>query len=215
MIQHLRTLSKNNWPWNVGTYIFFFRIVQTRLNFNTIRSFLLPSGVLILDPLQMSSHAITYFQQILGPSTLPITIPSSDSWFHSLSPFICSEIQCAQMVTIPSAEEIANTLLRLNPNKAPGPNGLTSAFYKSAWDILGSEVIQSIQHFFRSSFLPASTNAAILSLVPKYPGASLITEYRPISCLNTIYKVLSRLLVRKLKPLLPYLGTSSLTVCMD
>ena len=35
-----------------------------------------------------------------------------------------------------------------------------------------------------------------------YPGASRITDYRPISCLNTIYKVISRLLVRRLKPIL-------------
>ncbi|XP_048634085.1 uncharacterized protein LOC125608168 [Brassica napus] len=59
-----------------------------------------------------------------------------------------------------------------------------------------------VQHFFSSGFLPFAANATILSLVPKFPGASRVTEYRPFSCLNTIYKIISRLLVRRLKPIL-------------
>ncbi|XP_013717732.1 uncharacterized protein LOC106421432 [Brassica napus] len=50
--------------------------------------------------------------------------------------------------------------------------------------------------------MPKATNSTILSLVPKFTGASRITDYRPISCLNTIYKVISRLLVRRLKLIL-------------
>lgn len=70
---------------------------------------------------------------------------------------------------------------------------------------LGHEVVAGIQHFFQSSFLPAATNATILSLVPKCPGASAISDFRPIACLNTIYKAISRLFVRRIKPILPSL----------
>lgn len=93
-------------------------------------------------------------------------------------------------------------MFSLNPNKAPGPDGLSSAFYKAAWSLIGAECVASIQHFFNSGFLPKTTNSTILSLVPKFPGATRITDYRPISCLNTIYKVISRLLVKRLKPIL-------------
>uniref|UniRef100_A0A1J3DEV8 Reverse transcriptase domain-containing protein n=1 Tax=Noccaea caerulescens TaxID=107243 RepID=A0A1J3DEV8_NOCCA len=109
------------------------------------------------------------------------------------------------MVFHPSATEISKTLFKLNPNKSHGPDGLTSGFYKAAWDILGSEVTSSIHHFFRSSFLPASTNATILTLVPKFPGASKVSDYRPVACLNTLYKVVSRLLVARLRPILSFL----------
>ncbi|KAL0759958.1 hypothetical protein Bca101_076108 [Brassica carinata] len=80
---------------------------------------------------------------------------------------------------------------------------LTSGFYKAVWSIIGEEVINSINHFFYSVFLPATTDSTILSLVPKFPRASRIVDYRPIACLNTIYKVISRLLVARLKPILP------------
>lgn len=63
----------------------------------------------------------------------------------------------------------------------------------------------SIKNFFAYAFLPSTANATILTLVSKFPGASKITAFRPISCLNTIYKVISRLLVKRLKPILPSL----------
>ncbi|WZZ65076.1 hypothetical protein YC2023_076446 [Brassica napus] len=102
-------------------------------------------------------------------------------------------------------------IFKLNPNKAPGPDGLTSAFFKASWETIGLEVVAAIKNFFASNFLPATTNATILSLVPKFPGASKVTDYRPISCLNTIYKVISRLLVKKLKPMLSTLILPSQT----
>ena len=106
------------------------------------------------------------------------------------------------MLSLPTPEEITRALLRLNPNNALGPDGLTSGFYKAAWDIVGSEVIDSISQFFTSSYLPTAANSTIFSLVPKRPGASLITDYRPILCLNTVYKTISRLIVKRLKPIL-------------
>lgn len=49
--------------------------------------------------------------------------------------------------------------------------------------------VSAIRNFFATNFLPATTNATILSLVPKFPGATKISDFRPISCLNTIYKL--------------------------
>lgn len=44
--------------------------------------------------------------------------------------------------------------------------------------------------------------STILTLIPKFPGATIIENYRPVSCYNTIYKVISKLLVAKIKLLL-------------
>lgn len=46
-------------------------------------------------------------------------------------------------------------------------------------------------------------------LIPKKPNASLTTEFRPISCLNTIYKVISKLLAARLKEILPLMVSNS------
>lgn len=95
--------------------------------------------------------------------------------------------------------------MKLNANKTPGADGYTSGFFKAGWALLGSEVISSISAFLYTGFLPSATNATVLCLVPKRPGASSISDYRPISCCNTLNKVISKLLVHRLKPILPAL----------
>lgn len=210
---YFKQRSRINWlkEGDLNT-TFFFRIVQTRLNLNTIRLFMLPSGATITDPLEMSSHAVRHFTSILGPRPhLCTVIASTVEWFQALSPFRCDSNQRMMMTAIPTSEEITTVMHKLNPNKAPGPDGLTSGFYKSAWAIVGDEVIASILHFFHSSFMPSTTNSTILTLVPKHTGASLITDFRPIACLNTTYKVVSRLLVKRLKPILTSLIAPSQT----
>ncbi|XP_056841874.1 uncharacterized protein LOC130495007 [Raphanus sativus] len=181
---------------------YFHRVCQVRASFNAIRSFLLASGVVITDPLAMSAHAISHFQAVLGPETLQTLWFSPSAWFHSLTSITCTHQQRSSILLMPTVEEITKLMFSLNPNKAPGPDGLTSGFFKASWSLLGVECVTSIQTFFNSGFLPKATNSTILSLVPKFTGASKVSDYRPISCLNTLYKVISRLLVRRLKPIL-------------
>ncbi|XP_048634841.1 uncharacterized protein LOC125608411 [Brassica napus] len=117
--------------------------------------------------------------------------------------FSCSPAQATLLSKIPTPDDITKVMFRLNQNKSPGPDGFTSGFYKATWNILGSEVINAITLFFQTSTLPKATNSTILTLIPKFPGATIIKDYRPISCCNTLYKVISKLLVARLKPLLP------------
>lgn len=180
------------------------RISQVRAANNSIISFLLDSGSLVTDPVAMSSLTISHFSSILAPEFLSV-LTVSVAWFQNLSEFRCSSSHQELMLTIPTAAEITRVMFKMNPNKAPGPDGLSSGFYKAAWDIIGSEVLGAIGQFFISSFLPSSTNAIILALVPKMPGASMISHYRLVSCCNTLYKVISRILVSKLKHILPSL----------
>lgn len=139
---------------------------------------------------------------ILAPISLP-PLASSLQWFMELIPFRCSDLQKTILASYPTAAEIERTLLKINPNKSPGPDGFTSAFFKSSWQIVGYETVTAVQKFFDTAFLPAATNATILTLVPKRPGAGSISDYRPISCCNTTYKTISKLLVKRLKSILP------------
>lgn len=60
--------------------------------------------------------------------------------------------------------------------------------------------MSAITKFFHQPFMPMASNSTILTMVPKFHGASIVKDYRPISCCNTLYKVISKLLVAKIKP---------------
>ena len=182
--------------------LFFMRVAASRNSYNSIRSLQLPCGLLVTDSVELCEIALAHFQSVLSPAALPPLV-SPFQWFLDLIPFRCSVAQKLQLSTMPDDSEISRTLLKLNPNKAPGPDGFTSAFFKAAWSLVGEETMDSIRNFFVTAFLPSTTNATLLTLVPKRPGASRITDYRPISCCNTSYKAISKILVKRLKVIFP------------
>lgn len=181
---------------------FFYRVATSRNSYNSIRSLSSSGGLPTSDPVEMSEIAVSHFKQILAPEDLPRYQPSLQ-WFLELHDFRCTASQKGLLSSLPSEAEISKTIFKLNPNKSPGPDGFTSAFFKAAWPIVGSEVLESIKNFFWTGFLPSATNATILSLVPKKPGSTAISDFRPISCCNTTYKAISKLLVSRLKVILP------------
>lgn len=175
---------------------------MARFAYNAIRSLTMADGQTISNPEGMSDIAISHFKDILAPSEMD-QISSSFQWLLEIQDFRCSLDQQGRLSTSPSAAEIIEILMKLNPNKSPGPDGFTSGFFKSAWSVIRDELVSSIQRFFATGLLPRSTNATILTLVPKKPGASSISDFIPISCCNSSYKVISKALVRRLKLILP------------
>lgn len=145
---------------------FYQSVAAARASQNSIRSITLYDGTVITDPYIISSTAIAHFQAILAPVTLPPISPSYQ-WLQELHALSCSDYHRLLMSTAPTLAEIANVLKKLNPSKAPGPDGFTSAFFKTAWPIVRAEFLQAVSNFFISYFLPRSTNTTILTLVPK------------------------------------------------
>ena len=114
----------------------------------------------------------------------------------------CSPDQIRDLDASFSDLEIQEAFFSLPRNKTCGPDGYSSEFFKGAWSIVGPEVIDAVQEFFRSGQLLKQWNATSLVLIPKIPNASRMTDFGPISCLNILYKVIARLLTSRLKILL-------------
>ncbi|KAG7560295.1 Reverse transcriptase domain [Arabidopsis thaliana x Arabidopsis arenosa] len=122
---------------------------------------------------------------------------------QDLLKFRCSETDQAMLTREVSAEEITKVLFSMPNDKSPGPDGYTSEFYKATWDIIGREFVLAVQSFFATGFLPKGINSTILALIPKKSEAKEMRDYRPISCCNVIYKVISKIIANRLKILLP------------
>lgn len=117
--------------------------------------------------------------------------------------FQCSQIDCAKLEREVTGEEIKDVLFKMARNKSPGPDGFTTEFFKGAWEIIVRDVVVAIQSFFIKGFLPKGLNSTILSLIPKKEEAKMMKDYRPISCCNVLYKVISKIIAKRLKSILP------------
>lgn len=70
---------------------------------------------------------------------------------------------------------------------------------------MGEDVINAISFFFSIGSLLRETNATIIALVPN-TNPSKVADYRPISCCNTVYKCISKLMADRIKKVLPEWG---------
>lgn len=84
-------------------------------------------------------------------------------------------------------------------NKVPGPDGYSAEFFWESWEIVGVDLIAAVKEFFTAGRLLRQFNTTVISLILKVVGADQLTQFRPISLCSTVYKVMTRLLKKKLK----------------
>ena len=89
------------------------------------------------------------------------------------------------------------------PLKAPRPDGRPPLFFQHFWSKVGGEVTTIVLDFLNSGISPPKFNETHIMLIPKCNEPKKITEYRPISLCNVVYKIASRVIVNRLKKILP------------
>ena len=63
-------------------------------------------------------------------------------------------------------------------------------------------MLAAVRDFFSTGIMLEGVNSTSIVLIPKIPNPVRITDYRPISLCNVIYKVISKCLVNRMRPLL-------------
>lgn len=142
-----------------------------------------------------------------GQPGLAANVHSSD--LDLVFDFKCSADQANCFDKAFTAEDVKNAFFSLPKNKTGGPDGYSTEFFTASWSIVGVEVIEAILEFFRSGRILKQRNSDNLVLIPKNLNASQTTYFRPISRLNTVYKVISKLLASRLKEILPLMVSKS------
>ncbi|PKI67924.1 hypothetical protein CRG98_011520 [Punica granatum] len=107
-----------------------------------------------------------------------------------------------KLIQIPDDKEILTALNSIRSFKAPGPDGIPSLFYKHYGETVKPLLLAATKSFFTSGFILKEWNNTFICLIPKRQGASNFKDFRPISLCNVCYKVISKIIADRLKPLL-------------
>lgn len=200
--------SRINWlSCGDGNSRLFHRYAATRQAINHIHFLTSATGERIESQAGIQELCVNYFSDLLGsPVSQPMFIQSE---LDLLFDFKCSAEQANCFDKAFTSEDVKNAFFSLPKNKTGGPDGYSAEFFTASWSIVGAEVTEAILEFFRSGSILKQWNSVNLVLIPKKLNASQTTDFRPISCLNTVYKVISKLLASRLKEILPLMISKS------
>ncbi|KAK9924951.1 hypothetical protein M0R45_033292 [Rubus argutus] len=95
--------------------------------------------------------------------------------------------------------------MQMHPSKAPGPDGFSPAFYQKFWHIVGNDIVEAVQCFLESDSATSQINSTHVASIPKVKNPEFLSQMRPISLCNVLYKIGSKVLANRLKPLLQQL----------
>lgn len=177
---------------------FFYKAVLAHQLRNAITYLMDAGGNRIFNMSQIKDMVVAYFQNLLGSedeSLQDISVEES----RGLLSYRCIPEVAEKLVSIPSNEEIQSVLFAMPKNKAPGPDGYSVEFFLEAWGIVGKDTIGAVKEFFMAGRMLRQFNSTTILLIPKVVGAEKLSQFRPISLCSTVYKVMARVLKKKLK----------------
>jgi hypothetical protein len=95
-------------------------------------------------------------------------------------------------------EEVVQVLQNLEGDKAPGPDGFTMAFFQTCWRTVEADVMAFFGEVHEYGKFERSLNATFIALIPKKTDAVNIRDFRPISLVGCIYKLLAKVLANRM-----------------
>ncbi|XP_020581389.1 uncharacterized protein LOC110025315 [Phalaenopsis equestris] len=170
--------------------------IRNRRKQNFISKVCKNDGRIISTHSEIISDVIQYFSNLFANDGCRLTEINSN--LFSASPPINNH----SLTCIPCLKEIKNILFGMEEGRAAGSDGFNIEFYKNGWDIIQPQFTTTIQDFFRGVDLPRYFKSSKIVLLPKINNPSSWEAFRPISLNIVITKLISKILVKRLQPML-------------
>nr|GEW52823.1 RNA-directed DNA polymerase, eukaryota, reverse transcriptase zinc-binding domain protein [Tanacetum cinerariifolium] len=97
-----------------------------------------------------------------------------------------------------SKEEIKKAVWGCRTDKSPGPEGFTFGFYCRFWKVIEKDVVDAVTYFFTHGFFPKGSNSSFIAFIPKIPDANMVKDFRPISLIGILSKIIAKIFMNRL-----------------
>nr|GEX69201.1 nucleotide-binding alpha-beta plait domain-containing protein [Tanacetum cinerariifolium] len=178
----------------------FRRNSYTRLDyFVIIRGVWLKSGIDLLNvvvyaPQEAKEKLMLYWLEVDGFDKMV-----RDSWEdapgnkdNAIRNFI-EELE--QMIT---KEEVKSAVWDYGVDKSSGPDGFSFSFYHHFWPMIEEDVFGAVEYFFIHGDMPKGCNSNFIALIPKVLDANMVKDFRLISLIGSLYKIIAKVLANRL-----------------
>lgn len=109
-------------------------------------------------------------------------------------------------------EECAKVLKTFPTGKSPGDDGFTAEFYNCFFDLVSRDLVNSFNTAYKEGMMSISQRRGVITLVPKEDSyLSALSNWRPITLLNLDYKIVSKVIAKRIEKVLPQIIHSDQT----
>ena len=196
--------SKTQW-YNEGekNSSHFLNLEKRHFKQGTIRQLKVTESDFVTSDQDILSECETFFKNLYSPRTQE----GHDSTFFSQANF--TSLTTEEQNTCEGAlsqKECLEALKNMDSNKTPGTDGLPAEFYKVFWKDICPFLVSALNYAFDSGCLSVTQRRGIIKLIPKKDGEPYyIKNWRPITLLNTDYKIAAKAIAIGMKQVLPSL----------
>ncbi|KAL4318902.1 hypothetical protein GQ457_18G009340 [Hibiscus cannabinus] len=143
--------------------------------------------------------ASDYFVSLFSANP-PVDAPA---FLEHITPSVTADMNSGLLASF-TTEEVIAAFRDINPRKSPGIDGLPSGFFRQHWDILGEDFVSLCLDLLRGHTDMALVNETVIVLIPIVDKPTSMRQLRPISLCTVIYKTVSKVLVNRMKAILPH-----------
>ncbi|XP_074277892.1 uncharacterized protein LOC141601503 [Silene latifolia] len=150
----------------------------------------------------IEAEILRYFKDLLGTHKSQASISPYDNYDHFLNPLdlpSLTPVDCSLMTSPLMEGDVFRELHGMDGSKSPGPDGITPRFFQVFWPQVGHLVTSAILRFLNTGVTLNEWNITHIVLLPKVDRPELVSQYRPISLCNVIYRLASKCLANLIK----------------
>jgi hypothetical protein len=197
--------AKENWlQFGDRNTKIFHASANQKFKSHRIEKILDQEGQLFTEHSEIEGAFINYFTELFtAGSDLEVEASS-----NAIQPKVTAAMNNQLLVDF-TPDEIDIALSQMAAFKAPEPNGFTASFFQKNWSTIHGEVCNAIMSFFDTGVLDPKINMTNIVLIPKISSPQSVTDFKPISLCNVIYKLISKVLANRFKGVLPGIISSS------
>jgi hypothetical protein len=183
---------------------YFYRLDRRNHSTKYITELKLPDKTTTTKPKDILKEDYRFYKELYTSARASPDDQLFDTFFNNPAlPGISADQKqsCRGLLT---KDECLKSLKQMAKGKSPGSDCLSAEFYLAFWESLGQELVDSLNYAFECGELAISQRRGIITLIPKKnKDITLLDNWRPISLLNTDYKIATRAIASRISKILP------------
>ena len=157
---------------------------------------------LLTSQSDLQEHILKFYEKLYTrDEEVEDNLNAREYCLRFLQPTVTDEHN-AELLQPLTLEEVSEAMKQVPAGKSPGIDFIPAEFYHELWEDIEMDIFNFVSESISQCCISEELNVSKIALLPKSKDRLRIQNFRPISLLNTLYKVVAKVYANRIKPLL-------------